>query len=1026
MPYLWYRCDEGDSDLATFFYYIGLAAWKALPRYKKPLPLLRPEYLAGIAEFTRRYFEELYRRLTPPHSLYLSKRGMEGVMVLDNYQDVPADSPFHDMITNGFDAIPEGVHAVVISRGAPPSASARLQANNKISLLEYRDIRFTFDESRDLVHGRIPKADESFIKAMYEKTEGWAAGIILMLAKARLRGTAPEPAVDLGYDRVFDYFAEEIFNRTERALQEFLLKTAFLPVLSVPLVEKLTGINDAGRMLSALHRHHYFTEKLSGNGQDYQYHPLFRDFLLNRVKTRSTPDHSAAMQRHAAVLLEGSGQIEEAARLYGNAGDREGLVRMIIGHARELLSQGRNKTVQEWIAAIPGGLVNDHPWLLYWTGMCSFPFDMVRARKYLEEALAAFKAKKDPSGLYLSWAGIVDTYAFELDRWKRLDAWIATFERLQKAYPSFPSKEIGLIASSRMLICLTLRKTDRPKWVQTWLERVSVLLQENPSFDIQMDTIFSVSLYSLWKGDYQQNALLLERAEAEIRHHRPSPFAVIRIKLMKGIHYWVTAQYDSALNTLSEGLDISEKNGIHVFDSLLWSFKAAAQMAPGNLELAETSLKNQIAALLEAPNTLDTFFYHLNAAWYAILNGNVSLAAEHMEIISAKATRMGTPYYLALWNIGMAQVTLLQDRVRNAKAHIQAAHRISLRMKSHVMEWFSLFISAYMFLKEGKENEGLALLRRSLSLGRKHDYVHLEFYQPSVMRFLCAKALEKGIEVDYVKGLIRKLGLTPPDDSAASVYSFATWPYPVRINTLGEFEIVLNGKPVGFSRKVPKKPLELLKALIAFGGQNVSMEKISDTVWPDADGDAAYQSFKVHLHHLRRLLGSEEAVLTREGRISLNLQYCHLDVQAFEHAVSKILELGAEAGKAERKEFLPLCRKAIHLYRGNFLADDEGYPHFAALRERLRSKFSRLVERTGRYYEARKQWLDAAEIYEKGLEIDEFQEEFYKRLMVCYGKLARTRQVASVYDRCRRMLNLHFGVEPSSGMNVLYEKLMLS
>ena len=44
-PCLWYQADEGDADPATFFYYLGLAAKKATPRKRKPLPLLTPEYL---------------------------------------------------------------------------------------------------------------------------------------------------------------------------------------------------------------------------------------------------------------------------------------------------------------------------------------------------------------------------------------------------------------------------------------------------------------------------------------------------------------------------------------------------------------------------------------------------------------------------------------------------------------------------------------------------------------------------------------------------------------------------------------------------------------------------------------------------------------------------------------------------------------------------------------------------------------------------------------------------------------------
>ena len=57
LPCLWYEVDEGDSDIASFFYYLGLAAKKASPRIRRPLPPLTPEYGLGIPTFTRRYFE---------------------------------------------------------------------------------------------------------------------------------------------------------------------------------------------------------------------------------------------------------------------------------------------------------------------------------------------------------------------------------------------------------------------------------------------------------------------------------------------------------------------------------------------------------------------------------------------------------------------------------------------------------------------------------------------------------------------------------------------------------------------------------------------------------------------------------------------------------------------------------------------------------------------------------------------------------------------------------------------------------
>lgn len=48
LPCIWYQVDPRDGDVATCFYYLGLAARKAAPRICKALPLLTPEYLTGL------------------------------------------------------------------------------------------------------------------------------------------------------------------------------------------------------------------------------------------------------------------------------------------------------------------------------------------------------------------------------------------------------------------------------------------------------------------------------------------------------------------------------------------------------------------------------------------------------------------------------------------------------------------------------------------------------------------------------------------------------------------------------------------------------------------------------------------------------------------------------------------------------------------------------------------------------------------------------------------------------------------
>jgi len=149
LPFIWYRMDEGDGDISSFYYYMGLAVKKAAPRKKKPMPLLTPEYMLGIPVFTRRYFEELYKRLSLSRSSRFASHGF--ALVFDNFQDVPQGSALQQSIIHGFDAVPDGVTIIVASRAGPPPEFARLLADEKIELVGWNDMKLSPEESREII-----------------------------------------------------------------------------------------------------------------------------------------------------------------------------------------------------------------------------------------------------------------------------------------------------------------------------------------------------------------------------------------------------------------------------------------------------------------------------------------------------------------------------------------------------------------------------------------------------------------------------------------------------------------------------------------------------------------------------------------------------------------------------------------------------------------------------------------------------------------------------------------------------------
>ena len=907
-PSLWYQIDERDADIASFFYYMGLAAKKASPQKRKPMPLLTSEYSAGIPAFTRRYFEEFYLRLNPsnfsgrnpsahslgrgnPRPIPSGKKGF--VVVFDDYQNVPLHSGFHEMIAHGLDMIPEGVHVFILSRNEAPPHLSRLRANHKISFLGWDEIRFTLEESKEMVRtegqGKISK--EILLK-LHKETEGWAAGLVLILLGSRLGKMDYQLTRRFPTKEIYDYFAAEIFEKVEKETQKFLVVTAVLPRMTVRMAERLTGISDSKQLLTQLSENHYFTEKYLENDPDYQYHPLFREFLLSRMESLFRSDEIRSIRREAALLLEESGRLEEAAALFRDAGDCDGLIRLITSQAQSLLSQGRNKILEEWIGTLPKDVREKRPWLLYWLGLCKQPFNPAESRAHFEQAFQLFQGEKDIPGAFLAWSAAVDTIVFEWNDFTLLDHWIKWLDERLLRDPSFPSPEIEARVASSMTGALLYRQPYHPD-IRKWIERSLSLCREIDNTNLQMQAYLYAVNYYAWIGDLANCSIMAEEIRKTARSMTASPLLVLTWKWIEALIYnRTTGSWEMALKSVSDGLEVAEKNGVHVWDQMLFSQAVYASLNKGDMAMAGEFLK-KMEATLEKGRRHSLCQYHYLEAWYHLLIGDSSRASLSAGTALRLADETGMYFTKTLCSLLMAQVLYENGEQTKASAQLSSAKERVSQLGSPMLEYMCSIKEAQFALDRepgdaGTEEQGLEALRRSMELGRKHGYLNLfPWWQPSVIGRLCAKALAKGIEADYVQDLIRTHQLFPDDPP----FDIEDWPWPVKIYTLGNFELLKDGKPLQFSGKVQKKPLLMLKALIARGGKDVREDHLADLLWPDADGDQAHSAFTTTLFRLRRLIGSEKAIEVLEGKATLNPRYVWVDAWAFERTFSRAEDL---------------------------------------------------------------------------------------------------------------------------------------
>jgi len=268
----------------------------------------------------------------------------------------------------------------------------------------------------------------------------------------------------------------------------------------------------------------------------------------------------------------------------------------------------------------------------------------------------------------------------------------------------------------------------------------------------------------------------------------------------------------------------------------------------------------------------------------------------------------------------------LCGKTTEALEHLEIAHRIGVAIENDLIEYAYHLFSAYVALDSGTQEKALYYLASGMRLGRQHTYMHFFFFPPQVIARLCFAALEAGIETTYVRALIERNELTP-DPAWPQAES---WPWPVRIYTLGRFTVVKQGTPLHFAGKAQKKPLELLKALIAFGGRDVHEGRLADALWPDAEGDAAAQALASTLFRLRKLIG-EQAIRRQDSRLTLVATLCWVDCWAFERLSRD------DSGDAAARRV-----KLVKLYQGPFLRED-GAPWAEPMRQRLHTQFTQLA-----------------------------------------------------------------------------------
>jgi len=987
LPGVWFHTDAGDADPATFFHYLTIAAADitgAKAKAVAALPRFGPGFATDLPVFTRRFLRD-YFALFPPGSM----------LVVDNFHEAPADAAWRYAFTEGLRELPVGLNLLFISRMPPPPELSRLTADQTMTRIDWEELRFTADEALAVTaDAGLP---EPMQRAIHRASEGWAAGIVLMREHLSRAGAAADTLLPEGKDAVFAYFTGEIFNRARPENQRALMLMALLPSVSESDAEAITGDADAPRVLDYLYRRHLFTDRRrTGAEPVFQFHALFREFLLEEGRRRLAADERREALDRAAGRLVGRGDFDAAVALYREAQAWPALTGLALHAGAALIAEGRGNTLVEWIGALPEEVRAREPRLSLYLGVAVLYTDPQRAKSLLDAAYEGFVANGDRRRRLMTAAHAVECHYYEWADFAALDRWIGVFERDLHDPSPFTAPYDVMRVYSAFLIALLFRQPEHPRIgeVATEVER---LIAADTATQVPLNFRLSAASilfnYYNWKTKGDSADELIARVTPWLHDPHATPLQQVWWRVHLAFNHQILGRYAKARKTMDEAEAIAREHGLKSQLFEIYYAEVAPLVGARDVVGAARALE-KLRTVLNPARRMDLAYFRFQESTVRGLEGRhaeaARAAAEALDVGRvAGLPAMQIPHFL----VRHATTRLDLGEIDAALALYDEAVDTSEGIDRRNFEIQRGLVRAHAALRDGRRDAALADVRAAITAARKHRYQGFLRHTPQLLAPLLALALAHDVEREFVRNVIRERELPPPSPDAPD------WPWPLAIRALGAFVILRDGAPLESKGKAPKKPLELLKALIAHGGRNVDAAMLTSLLWPEAEGDVAKTSFDTNLYRLRKLLGAEGALSLAEGKLSLARGVVWLDTWAFDSALDATP---------------PRLAEALALYRGAFLGLETPAPWALALRDRLQARFIRSVLAAGQAHEDARDYAAARALYERALEQDNLAEAIYRRLMVCQRETGDAAGALTTYRRCRELLSIVLGRKPAA------------
>jgi DNA-binding SARP family transcriptional activator len=842
------------------------------------------------------------------------------------------------------------------------------------------------------VLGKEITLDDS--QRLADLTEGWA-GALVLLAERPLAGSGDVALEQLrGSDTLFQYISVEQFDPLPAKIRDFLLGSAVLRTLDVAIVNELLAISDAEESLTFLARLNLLVIP-EDHTQPRRYHRLFRAFLVSHLRA-SNPARFKELNEKAARISDDAHHWDDAVYHYIQEAAWDSIIQITDRVGSRMFEEGHWDTLAEWLDAVPAEELASRPKLMLWKARVLHRIEQTdRALAILAQACDVLQERQD-------WVTLAEALIIRGVCLRLKADYAGSREALENARTLLAEHDgpTSMATEARRELGITLYRAGA---VSESIDELSAVVEV---YEAQGDrynlayTITELAAALVLGGRLAAATVHLERVRilwAELGND----YYLVQILNNLGVSYFLQGDLPAAEDILNQGL-AKARQIANVWEEVYFT----ANLADIKRELGEypAALDMYRTALEDSWMVSDVYIrvYILAAiADTHRLAGDAASAESAAQKATAEAEKTGGPMELGIALLAAGLVKKQQEDTKAAVACLQDA----IPHLEHKGVWRELAIARFhlagLYFSLKKKTLALEMLEATAKLVKDMGYDHFLVVEasrnPLLVQYASANKLADGYYTRMLKMIKAPAGSAAFADTEApetaeagarTVYAFG----------FGNLRVEIDGREISDLEWRSEKSKEMFFFFLANGGP-LRKEEIVTALWPDMAEDKTTSAFHSNMYRLRKAL-YQDVIAKDSGRYILDPQARFVfDVADYQQGLQQI----AAAPKGG-PEAIAIMEKAVDLYKGPFASDF--YSEWAqTLRPQLEEQQMSLLGSLAAAYNEAGEYKKSADICQRILDVDEFNEAAWYRLMSNYIQDGQAEAARYCYSRYVKIIS---------------------